>query len=78
MRTMEQKSKDMAYIFFMAEAEGMLPTRAGKINAVINDIKNYPCPTIDFDIFCYILNRHGLSYNELTQKEINYINISIK
>lgn len=63
--------------FYMAEAEGLLPTRAGKINAVIRDVKDYPCATIDFDEFEKILANHDLSYAELTDREIRYINACI-
>lgn len=66
-----------AEMMFYAEAEGLLPTRAGKINAVINVIKRDPRPAIDFKEFELILKNHGLSYNELTPHEINYINASI-
>lgn len=62
---------------FYAEAEGLLPTRAGKINAVINDVKNYPDSTIGFEAFKKILKNHGLRYEELTPREIRYINASI-
>ena len=63
---------------FYAEAEGLLPTRAGKINAVINDIKKYPSPTIGFKEFELILKKYGLSYEKLTDREIRYINASIR
>ena len=65
-------------MMFYAEAEGLLPTRAGAINAVINDIKKYPDSTINFSNFQEILEKHGLNYNTLTEKEIAYINTSIK
>lgn len=67
-----------AQTMFMAEAEGLLPTRAGKINAVINDVKKYPSPTIGFKEFETILKKHGLCYEKLTNREINYINASIR
>ena len=51
-------------LFFYAEAEGLLPTRAGKINAVINDIKNYPGSEIEFSEFESILNHYGLRYED--------------
>lgn len=63
---------------FYAEAEGLLPTHEGKINAVINDIKDYPDPTIGFREFEMILKKHGLCYERLTDREINYINASIR
>ena len=67
-----------AEMMFYAEAEGLLPTRAGKINAVINDIKKYPCLEIEFSEFEKILEKHGLRYKELSSREIRYINASIK
>lgn len=69
---------DMSYCFYMAESEGLLPTRAGKINAVIKDVKAYPSPTIDLPIFKKILNKHGLKYENLSKREINYINSMIR
>lgn len=65
-------------MMFYAEAEGLLPTRAGFINAAIKDIKAYPHPTIEFEEFEKILNKYGLSYNELSKREIKYINASIR
>ena len=65
-------------MMFYAEAEGLLPTRAGRINAAINDIKNYPAPTIEFSEFNEILEKHDLHYNQLTDREIRYINASIR
>ena len=65
-------------LFFYAEAEGLLPTRAGKINAVINDIKNYPGFEIEFSEFESILNHYGLRYEDLTDREIRHINASIR
>lgn len=68
---------DMGYVFYMAEAEGLLPTRAGKINAVINDVKAYPGFEIEFSEFEKILKKHGLQYKDLSDREIRYINASI-
>ena len=62
---------------FYAEAEGLLPTRAGKINAVINAIKNYPHATIEFFEFNQLLKEYGLAYEDLSEREIRYINASI-
>ena len=67
-----------AEMMFYAEAEGLLPTRAGKINAVIAAIKNYPSPEIDFLNFEKILNNFILTYKDLTDREIRYINASIR
>jgi hypothetical protein len=57
----------------MAEAEGELPTRTGRLNAVIKDIKKIPTPTIDSDTLVSILNKNGIELKSLTQKEFNYI-----
>lgn len=65
-------------LFYMAESEGLLPTRLGKLNAVIKEIKNYPTPTIDEEAFVYIMNKCNLDYKSLTQKELNYILAEIR
>lgn len=65
-------------MMFYAEVEGLLPTRAGKINAVINAVKEYPRPEIDFSEFNQILESYGLQYDDLSDREINYINASIR
>ena len=62
---------------YYAECEGLLPTRAGKINAVIRIIKGYPGSSIDMNEFEKILNDYGLSYNDLSEREIRYINAKI-
>lgn len=69
---------ELAEMFYYAEAEGKLPTRAGKINAVIRDIKNYPASTIEMNEFEEILNRYGLTFKMLTDREIQRINSSIR
>lgn len=63
-----------AETMFYAEAEGLLPTRLGKINAVINAVKEYPHYEIEFSEFEKILEQHGLKYKELSNQEIQYIN----
>lgn len=68
---------NIEYYFYMAEAEGLLPTRAGKINAVINAVKEYPRPEIEFSEFEKILENYGLRYDDLSDREIRYINASI-
>lgn len=64
---------------FMAEANGMdnlVTTRTARINDIINDIKKYIKQgkginnTISQE---KIYSQHGLSLNDLTQKEIRYI-----
>ena len=64
-------------MMFYAETEGLLPTRAGKINAVIDAIKEYPHFEIEFSEFEKILESYGLTYNDLSDREIQYINTSI-
>ena len=64
-------------VLYMAECEGLLPTRAGKINAVIRAIKGYPGSSIDMDDFRKILNDYGLNYEDLSEREIRYINAKI-
>ena len=68
---------NISYYFYMAEAEGLLPTRAGKINAVINTVKEYPRSEIEFSEFEKILENYGLKYDDLSDREIRYINVSI-
>lgn len=68
---------DFFETMFYAEAEGLLPTRAGKINAVIKEIKNYPYSVIDKAHFETILSQYDLKYEDLSEKEIRYINASI-
>lgn len=67
----------MDYIYFMAEAEGLLPTRAGRINAIIQDIKDQPHTRITEAQFCEIVERNGIKYSTLTDREIRYIQASI-
>lgn len=65
-------------MMFYAEAEGLLPTRAGRINKVIQDIKNFPHYTIDFNDFEKILKQNGLDWKNLSPRERKYIDASIK
>jgi len=67
-----------AEMMFYAEAEGLLPTRTGKLNAVITDVKKYPAPSIDIYHLEQILNKHGLTYNQLSRKELRYIENGIR
>ena len=60
-------------LMFYAETAGELPTRMGRLNAVIQDIKRVPVPTIDSDTLVSILNKNGIELKDLTQKEFNYI-----
>ena len=64
---------------FMAEANGMdnlVTTRTARINADINDLKKYIKQGKDINDTILqekICSQHGLSLNDLTQKEIIYI-----
>lgn len=64
---------------FMAEANGMdnlVTTRTAKTNAIINDFKKYIKQGKDINDTMLqenICRQHGLSLNDLTQKEISYI-----
>lgn len=69
---------NFAEMMFYAESDGLLPTRAGKINAVIKDIRKYPQAEISLSDFESILNEYNLTYKELTPREMRYINASIK
>ena len=69
---------NMSYCFYMAEAEGLLPTKTGKLNAVIADVKKYPEPSIDLYHLEQILNKHGLTCDELTAKDFAYIENGIR
>lgn len=65
-------------MLFYAEVGGLIPTRTGKINAVIRDIKNYPAPTIGMNEFEKILNKYELTFKMLTDREIQRINAGIR
>lgn len=67
-----------AEMMFYAEAEGLLPTRAGNINAVIAVIKKYPRPEIEFSEFESILSHYSLRYDDLSERELRYIEASIR
>lgn len=65
-------------LMFYAETAGELPTRMGRLNAVIKDIKNIPVPTIDSNTLISILSKNGIELKDLTQREFNYILKNIK
>lgn len=68
---------EFSEMMFYAEAEGLLPTRAGKINAAINIIKNDPRPYIDSDEIKEIIENQGIDFNSLSRREVKYINAMI-
>ena len=60
-------------LMYYAEAEGLLPTRAGKINAAINVI-NKSASSLDEDEIEEIFENEGIDFNSLSSREIRYIN----
>ena len=60
-------------VMFYAEAEGLLPTKTGKINAAIKRLIADPRPEIDTEAFEEILNECGLSLTVLSERDIAYI-----
>lgn len=64
-------------MLYYMECEGDIPTRTGRINAVIKEIRSTPPHHISDDEFERVLNNHGLSYEELTNRELLFIVQSI-
>lgn len=64
-------------MLYYMECEGDIPTRTGRINAVIKEIRNTPPHHISDDEFEQVLNNHGLSYEGLTNRELLFIVQSI-
>ena len=64
-------------MLYYMECEGDMPTRTGRINAVIKEIKSTPPHHISEDEFEQILNNQTLSYEELTDRELLFIVESI-
>ena len=64
---------DFAEMMFYAEAEGLLPTRAGKLNKTIRDVKADPRPEISLTELRWFLNKNGLEFDNLSQKEKEYL-----
>ena len=62
-----------AEMMFYAEAEGLLPTRAGKLNKTIKDVKADPRPEISLTELRWFLNKNGLEFDNLSQKEKEYL-----
>ena len=64
---------DFAEMMFYAEAEGLLPTRAGKLNKTIKDVRADPRPEISLIELKQILNENGLDFDDLSQREKAYL-----
>lgn len=60
-------------MLYYMECEGDMPTKTGRINAVIKEIKSTPPHHISEDEFEQILNNHDLSYEELTDRDLLFI-----
>ena len=65
-------------MMFYAEEEGLLPTRRGKLNAIIRDVIEFPTPTIDLFTFKQIILNNGLTFESLSDAELAYINAGIE
>ena len=69
----------IAEMLFYAESEGLLPTRLGRINSIILDIKDAAKYNLAASNLEFILRQNGFySFDELTEKEINYINRNLR
>ena len=69
----------IAEMLFYAESEGLLPTRLGRINSVILDIKDAAKYNLADSNLEFILRQNGFySFDELTEKEIDYINRNLR
>lgn len=69
----------IAEMLFYAESEGLLPTRLGRINSVILDIKDAAKYNLAASNLEFILRENGFySLDELTEKEIDYINRNLR
>lgn len=69
----------IAEMLFYAESEGLLPTRLGRINSVILDIKDAAKYNLAVSNLEFILRENGFySFDELTEKEIDYINRNLR
>ena len=60
-------------MMFYAEAEGLLPTRTGRLNKTIKDVKADPRPEISLIELKRILNKNGLDFDDLSYREKTYL-----
>ena len=69
----------IAEMLFYAESEGLLPTRLGRINSIILDIKDAAKYNLADSNLEFILRENGFySLDEFTEKEIDYINRNLR
>lgn len=64
---------DFAEMMFYAEAEGLLPTRTGRLNKVIRIVKADPRPEISMIELKRILNENDLNFDTLSEREKAYL-----
>lgn len=69
---------NLGYYAYMAEQEGLINTREGRINRVILDIKQDGSPTIEGNDFIRICKRNGIDAYTLTSKELNRIKAAVR
>lgn len=62
----------------MAEAEGMLDTREGKLQRIIKTVKAYPAETIPDTAFYAICESCGITAGSLTEGELSRIEQEIR
>ena len=66
------------FFMYMAEAEGktnLINTRQSKLNAIIQEVKDYSEDICPSKIFELLLEKYNLT--DLTEKELNYIKMKI-
>ena len=69
---------ELAYGLYMAEAEGFLDTRKGKINALIKDLKGIKNQGLNpNDYLLGFLEINNLTLEELTEEEARFIERSV-
>lgn len=70
--------KDLSYKLYMAEQEGYLDTREGKIQRIIDVVKDYPENEIPDLVFYTICEDCGISSGSLTNAEMEHIERALK
>jgi hypothetical protein len=63
----------MPELFYYAESEGLLPTRRGKINAVIKEVRTYDPVNFTMNELAYLLDKHNIDIESLSTQEKRYI-----
>ena len=63
----------MPELFYYAESEGLLPTRQGKINAVIKEVRTYDPTNFTMNELIYLLDKHNIDIESLSSREKRYI-----